>query len=219
MELLKLENISKSFLEIHALKNFNFDLQKGEVHALVGENGAGKSTLMKIISGVIQKDEGNIWLNGKLVNLKSPIEAKNNGINIIHQEVMLIPKINVVENIFLGEEKSFLGIIKKGDLYKRYKTLSDEVGIYLPPNTLVEDLNYAQQQLVQILKALSAKANIIIMDEPTASLTSDESKYLFNWINNQAKNRNSYQSRFCNRKNYFKKNLPDITPIYHSRLI
>ena len=183
MEVLKLEGISKRFSGIQALSKFNFGLLKGEVHALIGENGAGKTTLMNVITGVLSKDEGKIWLNGKRVSINSPHDAKNKGISIIYQEMMLIPKLSVVANVFLGAEKSRLSILQKKDLLERYHNLTEEVGIYIPPRVRIENLSISQQQMVQILKALSARTEIIIMDEPTSSLTGAESKQLFAWIN------------------------------------
>jgi ribose transport system ATP-binding protein len=183
MEVLRLEGISKRFSGIQALSKFNFELLKGEVHALIGENGAGKTTLMNIITGVLPKDEGKVWLKGKRVSISSPHEAKNLGISIIYQEMMLIPKLSAVANVFLGAENSRLSLLQNKDLLERYRILTKEVGIYIPPRMRIENLSISQQQMVQILKALSARTEIIIMDEPTSSLTGAESKQLFDWIN------------------------------------
>ncbi len=182
MEVLKLEGISKRFSGIQALSKFNFELLKGEVHALIGENGAGKTTLMNIITGVFLKDEGKFWLKGERVTINSPHDAQNKGISIIYQEMMLIPKLSAVANVFLGAEKSRFSVLHRKDLLERYHNLTKEVGIYIPPRVKIENLSISQQQMVQILKALSARTEIIIMDEPTSSLTGAESKQLFTWI-------------------------------------
>jgi ribose transport system ATP-binding protein len=183
MEVLKLEGISKRFSGIQALSKFSFELLKGEVHALIGENGAGKTTLMNIITGVLPKDEGKIWLKGERVTMNSPHDAQNKGISIIYQEMMLIPKLSAAANVFLGAEKSRFSVLQRKDLLERYHNLTKEVGIFIPPRVKIEDLSISQQQMVQILKALSARTEIIIMDEPTSSLTGAESKQLFTWIN------------------------------------
>ncbi|SMB93469.1 ribose transport system ATP-binding protein [Thermanaeromonas toyohensis ToBE] len=182
--ILKVEDVSKSFPGVRALEKVSLVVERGEIHALVGENGAGKSTLIKILSGIYQPDEGRIWLEGKEIALKDPRQAQNLGIVTIHQEFNLVPHLTVAENIFLGHEqtRTFLGFIHWQELRSRATTLLDQLGVKINPTRLVQHLSVAEQQMVEIAKALSLQARILIMDEPTATLTGEESTKLFNII-------------------------------------
>jgi len=183
-QLLSLSGVSKEFPGVKALNNVHFDLNKGEVHALVGENGAGKSTLMKILSGIYKKDSGEITYNGNHVNVSSPIEAHHLGISIIHQELNLMPHLTVAENIFIGREDRRKGrvFLNKNKQNKAAQMLLDELNLSLDPKTLVGNLTIAKQQMVEIAKAVSYRGDVIIMDEPTSSLTPAETESLFQII-------------------------------------
>ncbi len=178
-ELLRVENISKSFSSVRALDSVNFDLKAGEVHALLGENGAGKSTLMKIISGVYIKDGGEIFLHGNEVDINSPHTAQRLGIGIIHQELNLCRHLSVSENIFLGREFGLFGFLQKKEERKKALELLQQLNVDINPDTLVGDLTVAKQQMVEICKTLSLNAQIIIMDEPTSALSEKEIDDLF----------------------------------------
>lgn len=178
--LLKMENVSKRFGSALVLNNVNFELRKGEVHVLCGENGAGKSTLMKILSGIYDATEGKIYIEGKEAEFKTTKESEAAGIAIIHQELSLCPTITVAENMFLGNE------FTKGKFFldrKAMKTKCDELfsrlNFEIDINERIGSLTVAQQQLVQIAKALSLNAKILIMDEPFSSLSDEESEVLF----------------------------------------
>ena len=184
-QLLSLEGVSKEFPGVKALDNVRFDLNAGEVHAIVGENGAGKSTLMKILSGIYKKDTGVITYQGDHVNVSSPHEAQSLGISIIHQELNLMPHLTVAENIFIGREprrKSRI-FLNNSKLVKDAQALLDELNIVLDPKELVGEMTIARQQLVEIAKAVSYRGEVIIMDEPTSSLTPSETEALFKIIN------------------------------------
>ena len=183
-QLLSLSGVSKEFPGVKALNNVHFDLNKGEVHALVGENGAGKSTLMKILSGIYKKDTGEITYLGKHVDVNSPLEAHHLGISIIHQELNLMPHLTVAENIFIGREdrlkvRPFLNKTRQN---KAAAELLAELSLKLDPKTLVGDLTIAKQQMVEIAKSVSYRGEVIIMDEPTSSLTPAETESLFEII-------------------------------------
>ncbi|XXZ22337.1 sugar ABC transporter ATP-binding protein [Sorangium sp. So ce307] len=184
--LLAMSAINKRFPGVVALQGVSLSLGPGEVLALMGENGAGKSTLMKILGGAQQPDEGEIRIDGKRVTLESVRAAKRLGIALIHQELMLAPNLDIAANIFLGNEGGGTGALlrplPKGDLYARAKELLQRVGLTLPPSTPVSSLTAGQMQMVEIAKALSLDARILIMDEPTSSLTSGESEHLFQII-------------------------------------
>ncbi|MCX5512975.1 sugar ABC transporter ATP-binding protein [Kaistia algarum] len=180
---LQLEGVSKSFGGVKALHDMHFDLRKGEVHALVGGNGAGKSTLMKILSGVYQRDSGTIKIDGQVKNIETPNDAMANGVRMVFQELSLIPTLTVMENIFLNhEEVNWRFVLDTKAMLKRTKALLDELGIDLDPNQKVSSLSVGYCQLVEIAKSLSVQASILIMDEPTASLTAAETKLLFDII-------------------------------------
>ncbi len=180
--LLRATHISKSFSMVHALSDVNFDLQKGEVHALLGENGAGKSTLMKIFSGVYIKDEGELFIKGQQTELHTPAQAQALGIGIIHQELNLCRHLTVAENIFLGREQTALGVTKTKEQNRRAQELLDRLNVDLDPRALVRELPVSKQQMVEICKTLSMNADIIIMDEPTSALTDKEIDDLFRII-------------------------------------
>ena len=174
--LVELRAISKSFAGIHALSGVNFALERGEVHALVGENGAGKSTLMRVLGGEVQPNEGTISLDGQEVRLARPVDAIRHGISIIHQEMALAKDLTVAENIFLGDLPQLLNW---RDLNGRARDLINRLGFDIPPSALVSDLSVAHRQVVEIAKALSRQVKVIVFDEPTAVLsTGDASRLL-----------------------------------------
>jgi ribose transport system ATP-binding protein len=180
----KMVDIDKRFPGVHALKKCSFELDKGEVHALVGENGAGKSTLMKVLTGVHDKNSGIIYYKGKEVNISSPRDAQELGISIIHQELNLMPDLTVAENIFIGREPMrFKGLFcDSSQQNKMAKELLDSMNVKIDPNVKVEQLTVAQQQMIEIAKALSYHSEVLIMDEPTAALTESEIDELFRII-------------------------------------
>jgi ABC-type sugar transport system ATPase subunit len=181
--LLSMEHISKSFPGVHALDDVSLEVYAGEVHALVGENGAGKSTLMRILDGVLSKDAGTIRLDGREVSLQTPGDALASGISMIHQELALIPYLDVGKNIYLGREPAgLLGRIDWNTLYERARSQLEMVGIDVDPHAVVGGLSIAQQQMVEIGKALSRQAYLIVMDEATSSLTENETARLFELI-------------------------------------
>jgi len=177
-----LEKICKSFSGVYALKNVNFDLRKGEVHALVGGNGAGKSTLMKILNGVYEKDSGIIRIDGQEVRYKNVTDAWKYGVRMIFQELSLSPTLSVMDNIFLTREiKRGPFLNKKAMRQKTYEALQS-LSIDAKPDDIIADLPVGTCQLIEIAKALSTDARILILDEPTASLTDRETKTLFERI-------------------------------------
>lgn len=188
-QLLVVEGVSKGFPGVQALQNVRFDLSAGEVHALVGENGAGKSTLMKILSGIYHKDSGTITYRGKPVEVNGPLEAQHLGISIIHQEINLMPDLTVAENIFIGREPKGPGKIFLDDrtLNINAQALLTELNLPLNPKQKVGELTVAKQQMVEIAKAISYNSSVIIMDEPTSSLTPTETAALFKIIENLKK--------------------------------
>ncbi len=181
--LLSMRGISKRFPGVVALSGVSLSLEAGEVLALMGENGAGKSTLMKVLGGVNPPDEGEILIEGKPVTLGSVREAKAQGIALIHQELMLAPNLDISSNIFLGNEQAhLLGPLNRPQMNARAQALIERVGLKLPVTTPVSRLTAGQMQMVEIAKALSTNARILIMDEPTSSLASAESEQLFEII-------------------------------------
>lgn len=184
-KILEINNIDKSFFGIPVLKDIHFELELGEVHALLGENGAGKSTLMKILSGIHRPDKGTIIVNGNEVNIDSVNMARSLGIEIIHQEIVLVPELTVAQNIFLGREKtSYLGLLNKKLINSTTDKIIKRLKIDLNPNSFVKDLSIAHQQMVEIIKAISFDVKILLMDEPTSSLSDSEVEILFQIINN-----------------------------------
>src|SRR4051812_24278934 len=183
--LLEMRNITKRFPGVVALQDVSIELRPAEVLALMGENGAGKSTLMKILGGAYPPDGGEILLDGKPVTLRNVKDAKRLGIALIHQELMLAPNLDIASNIFLGNEPghaTFLRPLRKGEVYPTADKLMRRVGLEISSGTLVARLTAGQMQMVEIAKALSVNARIIIMDEPTSSLTLTESQHLFRII-------------------------------------
>ncbi|EFE3692350.1 sugar ABC transporter ATP-binding protein [Escherichia coli] len=178
---LQMKHITKRFPGVLALNDVQFSLRRGEVHALLGENGAGKSTLMKILSGVYQPDEGEIIFEDKPVSFSDPLSAQNVGITIIHQEFNLFPELTVEENIFIGREFCKKNRWRLDEKQQRQATIEilQKLNLTIKPDTLVADLTVAQQQMVEIAKAISVNARILIMDEPTAALTETEIESLF----------------------------------------
>ena len=183
--LLEMKDIIKSFPGVKALDGVTFDLNQREIHALVGENGAGKSTLMKILAGVYPYPEygGELFLDGSERRFANIRDSAHAGIAIIFQELSLVKDLNVAENIFLGREPRRFGIINWEDLYSRAQKLLDELHLEIDPRTPVVNLGIGQQQLVEIAKALSQNARILVLDEPTAALTDTEVETLFRILN------------------------------------
>ncbi len=182
-ELLSMNRITKSFPGVNALKEVAFHLKPGEVHALLGENGAGKSTLIKVLGGIYQSDDGEIFVNGRKVNIEKVTDAQKNGISIIHQEIVLVPYLSIAENIYLGREPlTSTGFIDMEKMIKDSKKYLDDFGLDLNPRMIIKGLTVAQQQMIEIIKAVSFEAKIIVMDEPTSSLTDKEVKALFQTI-------------------------------------
>jgi ribose transport system ATP-binding protein len=180
---LKMKNITKTYPGVVALDNVTFELMKGEVLGLLGENGAGKSTLMKILNGIIQPDSGKIILNGQAVDIPNVNVARKLGISIIHQELNLIDSMDAAQNIFLGREpKHFGNIIDNRKMYAKTEELLRKLGVELDIRKPVKYLSVARRQMIEICKALSFDANIIVMDEPTAPLTHVEINELFSII-------------------------------------
>jgi ribose transport system ATP-binding protein len=180
--LAELIDISKSFPGVKALDHVNFDLKPGEVHALVGENGSGKSTLMKILSGVYTKDEGKIIVNGQEVEFQNPRAAQDMGICIIHQELNLCRHLSIAENIYLGREPYQGPFVNQRKQIEDTRKILKRLDVDLDPTTRVSELTVSKQQMVEIGKAISTNAKIIIMDEPTSALTIKEIDELFKII-------------------------------------
>jgi len=181
---LELTNITKIFPGVTALDDVDFDVKKGEVHALVGENGAGKSTLIKILGGVYRPDKGNIFMDGNKITISNTQQAQLNKIAVIYQEFNLIPDLSVAENIFIGREPKIIGktFINWRKLNYDAREILKKLDIDIDCNKYISDLSVAERQMVEIAKALSVDARLIIMDEPTASLTEKEVAKLFEII-------------------------------------
>ncbi|HWK46261.1 MAG TPA: sugar ABC transporter ATP-binding protein [Stellaceae bacterium] len=181
--LLEVEGVRKTFPGVVALDNVGFRLRPGSVHALMGENGAGKSTLMKIIAGVFAPDHGDFRMKGREIRLKSPLEALENGIAMIHQELNLMPFMTVAENIWIRREpKMGLGFIDHAEMRRRTQALFDQLSIDIDPEIEVRRLSIASRQMIEIAKAVSFNSDILIMDEPTSALTEKEVDHLFRII-------------------------------------
>lgn len=182
---LSMKSITKAFPGVTALKNVSFSLKKGEVHSLVGENGAGKSTLMKVLGGVHLPDEGEIVINGAPARIQNPRDALNNKISIIYQEFNLVASLSIWENIFLGKEliKTASASLNKNEMREKSKEILKSLSLnQINCNTKIKDLSVAQQQLVEIGKALFNETSILVMDEPTSVLTQKETDVLFELI-------------------------------------
>ncbi len=183
--ILQFKGVSKDFPGVRALDKVDFDLKKGEVHALVGENGAGKSTLIKILAGVYPPTEGEIYYRGEKVTIRNPKDGLNMGISVIYQEMNLVPYLSVAKNIFLGREprrKWLPFLIDYSQLQKDAKAILETINADIDTKVNAVELGVAQGQLVEMAKAFSIKANILVMDEPTATLTQKEIEQLFKSI-------------------------------------
>ncbi len=180
--LLQMTHIVKQFPGVRAVDDVAFTVMPGEVHGLLGENGAGKSTLLKILSGAHQPDAGSIRLNGTEIQLSNPFEAQRKGIVTIYQEFNLVPQLTIAENVFIGREPTSGVLLKWGEMARQTRDLTDRLGISLDPMTQVRDLSVAEQQMVEIARALSMQSKLIIMDEPTSALSDKEVDLLFNII-------------------------------------
>jgi len=189
-DLLSVKNISKSFPGVQALNKVSLNVKNGEVIGLIGENGAGKSTLIKILAGVYQADDGDVFFDGDSVTINSPVDSQNLGISVIYQELNLLSNLSVAENLFVGREKVRFGVFYDEELtINEAKKLLARIGLRCDPLTLIKDLTPSEKQMVEIAKALSFDARLIIMDEPTSSLTDKEIDKLFSIIN-KLKNQN-----------------------------
>lgn len=189
---LRTENICKSFSGVEVLKRINLSINKGEIHAIVGENGAGKSTLMKIIAGEYKPSEGKLFVNGEEKHFSSPLDAIKNSITLIHQEFSLVPQLSVYENVFLGRlltrKISGLKFLDRKTMKNEVRDSLKRIGVsHISVDSKVSDLSVADKQVVEIVKALSVKPYILIMDEPTAALSLKETKTLFSILKNLKK--------------------------------
>jgi len=178
-----MRGVSKAFSGVRVLNNVQFDLLRGEVHALMGENGAGKSTLMKILAGIYAKDAGEVLLDGQPVDIRSPRSAQEHGISIIHQELNLMTHLSAAQNIFIGREpKKFGFFVDDDELNRKASEIFQRMHLKLDPRTVVGTITVAKQQMVEIAKALSFESRVLVMDEPTAALNGEEVSDLFNII-------------------------------------
>ena len=179
---LEVKNLHKRFPGVYAVKGVSFQIEPGEVHALVGENGAGKSTLMKMITGEYTPDEGQVFHNGTLLKNRSIADSQESGIAMIHQELAPLPDMTIAENIFLGQEKMSGIFLNDRAMNREAEAILKEYGMPYGPGTKVRNLSVAQTQMLEIIKAVRKNADIIIMDEPTSSLSDEESAKLFQII-------------------------------------
>jgi putative multiple sugar transport system ATP-binding protein len=182
--ILEMRNITKTFPGVKALDNVNFNVEQGEIHALVGENGAGKSTLMKVLSGVYPYGtySGEIFFQGKECRFQDIHHSEEVGLVIIHQELALVPFLSIAENLFLGNERAKNGVIDWNESISKTKELLEKVGLNESPNTLITNMGVGKQQLVEIAKALAKKVKLLILDEPTASLNENDSDKLLDLL-------------------------------------
>lgn len=195
--ILKMSNITKYIFDAYGkairnttvkiLDDVQFDVRKAEIHVLIGENGAGKSTLMKILGGIIPQDEGTMELFGEQLHFANPKQSQERGVGFVHQELNLCQNMDVAQNIFLGREISGKLFINKEEMYKKSHEMLAKLGFDINPRTMVSELSTAQQQIIEIVKAISYESKIIIMDEPTASLTQKEIDKLFDIMRNMKK--------------------------------
>lgn len=180
---LEMEGIEKHFSGVYALKGVNFSLQKGECHALLGENGAGKSTLIKVLGGIYKADAGKIWIDNEEANIDGVKDAQKKGISIIHQEIVLVQDLSIAQNIFLGREPvNRFGMKDLKKMNQEATQMVQALGLDIDVTRKVRSLSIAQQQMVEIIKAVSFQAKIIVMDEPTSSLAEKEVEHLFEII-------------------------------------
>ena len=185
--LLEMKNICKSFPGVKALQNVDFQLKAGEIHALLGENGAGKSTLIKVLGGIYIAEEGSIAIDGQPVTINNVNAARDNGISIIHQELVLVPHMTVAENIFLGRESMNSFGVDTRKMVNEAQKMLDRFDLGISASSEVFDLSIAQQQMVEIVKAISFNCRILVMDEPTSSISDREVEQLFEIMRNLAK--------------------------------
>ena len=226
-ELFRMEGITKTFPGVKALDNVSFSVNKGEVHGLVGENGAGKSTLMKVMTGVYQADAGEIYIEGEKVRIDSISKAHNLGISIIFQELTLCRHMTVADNIFIGRPPTKGGFISDRAMHKAAEQILSSLGIDINTHAMVAELSVAKQQLVEIAKAISYNSRILVLDEPSATLTEREIQQLFEIIRNLQKkgvgmvyisHRMEELSQICERASVLRdgqyigtRNMKDIT--------
>jgi len=180
--IIEMNHISKTFPGVTALKDVTLKIRRGQIHSIVGENGAGKSTLMKILAGVISPTKGELIFEGKALKILNPRHAISLGIILINQELSILPDLTVTENIFLGKDKNKYGILKRREMRDEARKLLDSIGAPFDTEIIARKLSIAQKQQVEIAKALNNKSKILIMDEPTASLSEQETENLFNAI-------------------------------------
>ncbi len=180
--MLEMRGITKRFPGVKALDGVDFELESGEVHVILGENGAGKSTLIKMLAGAHQPDEGRILVNGEEVRITSATVAQELGISTIYQEFNLVPQLSVAENVYLGRQPRRFGLVNRREMVQETQNILDSIGLRISPGTNVSELGVAQRQMVEIAKALSLDARVLIMDEPTASLSGQEVERLFEII-------------------------------------
>jgi ribose transport system ATP-binding protein len=181
-EILRIDGLSKRYGGVQALDDVHFDLRRGEVHALVGENGAGKSTLIKVLGGIVPRTAGEIVFEGQAVDYATPSAAQHAGIAIIHQELSMMPSLTVIENMFMGRMQGRAGVINWRDLERRTREAMALIDLNVDPHAAVRDLTISQRQMVEIARALSTNAKLIVMDEPNSSLSETESERLFTVI-------------------------------------
>jgi ABC-type sugar transport system ATPase subunit len=181
--ILEIKGLSKSFPGVKALDDVSLEIREGEIHALLGENGSGKSTLTKCVAGAYKKDTGEIYFKGKKMDFESPIDSFAQGLGVVYQERSLIPKLTVIQNVMLGNEvASKMGVLNEKKAFEIFNEVSDRYDFDINPNEMVKNLGVAEQKSVEILKALVRNSKLIIMDEPTASLSEEEIKHLFRII-------------------------------------
>lgn len=180
--ILQVQNLSKSFLGVSALDNIQFELQKGEVHALMGENGAGKSTFMKILMGLLAPDSGEIVFEGEILKNNNVHEILRKGISMIHQEILVVPELTVAQNIFLGRETNYRNWLNDKAINQKAQELLELMGVNINAQSKIKNLSIAEMQMVEIAKAISNNAKVIIMDEPTSALSDKEVSTLFKII-------------------------------------
>lgn len=182
--MIAMSGISKSFSGNKVLQDVEFDVVKGEIHALMGENGAGKSTLMKILTGIYTRDAGEVWVKGEKVEFKNAKEAEAAGIAVIHQELNILPDLTVAENFYLGNEMTYgkSGILKTKEMNRTAEEILAKLGLHVDGSTITRELSVGKQQIIEIAKAVSSNAEVIVMDEPTAALTDREIETLFETV-------------------------------------
>ena len=180
--LLDVTGVHKRFGGVHALRGASLGVRAGEVHALVGENGAGKSTLINILAGAVRRDAGNVVFDGREVDFHSPAESQAAGIAVIHQELSTLPSLTVAENLLMGRLPTRGGWLDRGAMLREARAMLDRVGLAVDPDCAIRELSLSQQQLVEIARALSTDARLLVMDEPTSSLTEHEARHLLELV-------------------------------------